>query len=223
MNFKFDNSWNRHLSSELSKPYLSKLFFYLNDQLSHSTVFPSVDNIFHAFNRTPLENIKVVILGQDPYHGKDQAHGLAFSVPDGIPLPPSLRNIFQEYNNDLGYKLPTSGDLSKWADEGVFLLNTVLTVRVGQAHSHKEQGWETFTDAVIKLISDKKEHVVFILWGKPAQSKIRLIDSSKHLILQAPHPSPLSSYRGYFGSKPFSKTNTYLKEHGIKEIDWKLG
>jgi uracil-DNA glycosylase len=222
INLKFVNSWNRYLASELSKPYLSKLFFYLNDQFSDSIVFPTIDNVFNAFNRTPLENIKVVILGQDPYHGKGQAHGLAFSVPEGIPLPPSLRNIFQEYNNDLGYELPTSGDLTKWANEGVFLLNVVLTVRAGEAHSHKEQGWETFTDAVIKLISEKKDHVVFILWGKPAQSKAKLIDESKHLVLKAPHPSPLSSYRGFFGSKPFTKTNTYLKEQGINEIDWKL-
>jgi len=222
INLKFTNSWSRYLASELSKPYLSKLLVYLNDQLSHSKIFPAIDNVFNAFNTTSLENIKVVILGQDPYHGKGQAHGLAFSVPEGVPFPPSLRNIFQEYNNDLGYVLPTSGDLTKWADEGVFLLNTVLTVRVGDAHSHKEQGWETFTDAVIKLISEKKDHVVFILWGKPAQSKSKLIDESKHLILTAPHPSPLSSYRGFFGSKPFSKTNMYLKAHGIKEIDWKL-
>jgi uracil-DNA glycosylase len=206
----------------MSKPYLSKLFFYLNDEFSHLIVLPAINNVFNAFNKTPLENIKVVILGQDPYHGENQAHGLAFSVPEGVSFPPSLRNIFQEYNNDLGYALPTSGDLTKWADEGVFLLNTVLTVRAGKAHSHKEQGWETFTDAVIKLISEKKDHVVFILWGKPAQSKAKLIDSSKHLILTSPHPSPLSSYRGFFGSKPFSKTNMYLKAHGIKEIDWKL-
>lgn len=181
-----------------------------------------MDNIFTAFNLTPFEKIKVVILGQDPYHGKGQAQGLAFSVPEGMLLPPSLRNILLEYHDDLGYVMPSRGDLSKWAEEGVFLLNTVLTVRAGEAHSHKGRGWETFTDAVIRLISDKKENVVFILWGKPAQDKSKLIDESKHLILKAPHPSPLSSYRGFFGSKPFTKTNTYLIEHGIKEIDWKL-
>ena len=163
-----------------------------------------------------------MILGQDPYHGEGQAQGLAFSVPKGISFPPSLRNIFQEYNNDLGYEIPSSGDLTKWAQEGVFLLNAVLTVRAGEAHSHKDKGWEIFTDTVIRLISDKKEHVVFILWGKPAQDKSKLIDESKHLILKAPHPSPLSSYRGFFGSKPFSKTNAYLSDHGIDEIDWKL-
>lgn len=221
-NFKFENSWDKYLSSELSKPYFSKLFFYLNDQYSHSIVYPSMGNIFNTFNKTSLENIKVVIIGQDPYHGKGQAQGLAFSVPDGIPFPPSLRNILQEYSSDLGYKMPSSGDLTKWADQGVFLLNAVLTVREGEAHSHRGQGWETFIAAVIKLISDNKDHVVFILWGKPAQSKAKLIDASKHLILTAPHPSPLSSYRGFFGSKPFSKANAYLKEHGIMEIDWKL-
>jgi uracil-DNA glycosylase len=222
INFKLENTWYRYLSPEFSKPYFSKLSFFLNDQFAHYVVYPSNDNIFNAFNKSPFENIKVVILGQDPYHGKGQAHGLAFSVPAGISFPPSLRNVFQEYNNDLGYTLPISGDLTKWANEGVFLLNTVLTVRAGEAHSHKGLGWETFTDAVIKLISDKKDHVVFILWGKPAQSKAKLIDTSKHLILTAAHPSPLSSYRGFFGSKPFSKTNMYLKAHGIKEIDWKL-
>ena len=164
----------------------------------------------------------MVILGQDPYHGEGQSHGLAFSVQDGIPFPPSLRNIFQEYKSDLGYGIPKSGNLSKWAAEGVLLLNAVLTVRTGEANSHKNKGWETFTDTVIKMISDEKEHIVFILWGKPALLKANLIDETKHLILSAPHPSPLSSYRGFFGSKPFSKVNSYLKKYGIKKIDWKL-
>lgn len=220
--FKLENSWQRYLSSELSKPYLSKLSFFLNDELSNLAVFPSIDNIFTAFNMTPFDKVKVVILGQDPYHGEGQAHGLAFSVQDTISPPPSLRNIFLEYSSDLDFHIPKSGNLMKWADEGVFLLNTVLTVRANAAHSHKDKGWEVFTDTVIKLISDKKEHVVFVLWGKPAQLKSKLIDESKHLILKAPHPSPLSSYRGFFGSKPFSKTNSYLKEYGINEIDWKL-
>ncbi len=222
INFKLEKPWNRYLGCEYTKPYFSQLLLFLNDQFSNSVVFPSMDNIFTAFYLTPLEKIKVVILGQDPYHGDGQAQGLAFSVPEGMPLPPSLRNILLEYHDDLGYVMPTSGDLCKWAEEGVFLLNTVLTVRAGEAHSHKGKGWETFTDAVIKLISDKKENVVFILWGKPAQDKSKLIDESKHLILKAPHPSPLSSYRGFFGSKPFSKSNAYLIEHGINEIDWKL-
>ncbi len=222
INFKLEKPWNRYLGCEYTKPYFSQLLLFLNDQFSNSVVFPSMDNIFTAFYLTPLEKIKVVILGQDPYHGDGQAQGLAFSVPEGMPLPPSLRNILLEYHDDLGYVMPTSGDLCKWAEEGVFLLNTVLTVRAGEAHSHKGKGWETFTDTVIKLISDKKENVVFILWGKPAQDKSKLIDESKHLILKAPHPSPLSSYRGFFGSKPFSKSNAYLIEHGINEIDWKL-
>lgn len=221
-NFKLEKPWNGYLACEYTKPYFSQLSLFLTDQFSNSVVFPSMDNVFTAFNLTPFEKIKVVVLGQDPYHGKGQAQGLAFSVPEGVPLPPSLRNILLEYHDDLGYVTPSSGDLSKWAEEGVFLLNTVLTVRAGEAHSHRGRGWETFTDAVIKLISDKKENIVFILWGKPAQDKSKLIDESKHLILKAPHPSPLSSYRGFFGSKPFTKTNTYLIEHGIKEIDWKL-
>ena len=187
-----------------------------------NTVYPQDDNFFKAFKETPFENLKVIILGQDPYHGKGQSNGLAFSVQEGTPFPPSLRNILHEYHSDLGYKIPKNGNLTKWAEEGVLLLNTVLTVRKGQAHSHKDKGWEEFTDTVISFISAKKENVVFILWGKPAQSKAKLIDESKHLILTAPHPSPLSSYRGFFGSKPFSKTNMYLKAHGIKEIDWKL-
>jgi len=220
--YQLTSSWKKLLSNEFNLPYFKKLIAFVNEEQNNKIVYPSVLNIFSAFNSTPFEKIKVVILGQDPYHGRGQAHGLAFSVPGGISLPPSLRNIFQEYNNDLGYESPTSGDLTKWAEEGVFLLNTVLTVRAGEAHSHKGKGWEIFTDTVIKLISDKKKDVVFILWGKPAQEKSKLIDESKHFILKAPHPSPLSSYRGFFGSKPFSKTNAYLKEHGIKEIHWKL-
>lgn len=222
INFKLENSWDRYLGPELSKPYFSNLSSFLDDEFSRSVIFPSIDNIFTAFNLTSFENIKVVILGQDPYHGAGQAHGLAFSIQDGVAFPPSLRNILQEYSSDLGYQIPKNGNLTKWAEEGVFLLNTVLTVRAGEAHSHKDIGWETFTDAVIKLISDKKDNIVFILWGKPAQTKTKLIDESKHLVLKAPHPSPLSSYRGFFDSKPFSKTNTYLREHGIEEIDWKL-
>jgi len=219
---KIDASWKALLIDEFQKPYFSDLISFLETEKQILTVYPKDSNIFNAFNTTPFDNVKVVILGQDPYHGEGQAHGLAFSVQDGVAFPPSLRNIFQEYQSDLGYAMPTSGNLTKWAEEGVFLLNTVLSVRANQAHSHKDKGWEVFTDAVIRLISDKKEDVVFILWGKPAQSKAKLIDESKHLVLKAPHPSPLSSYRGFFGSKPFTKTNTYLKEQGIKEIDWKL-
>ncbi len=169
-----------------------------------------------------FHDVKVVILGQDPYHGVGQAHGLSFSVQDGIVFPPSLKNIFKELVDDIGCDYPTSGNLTKWAEQGVLLLNTVLTVRAGEANSHREKGWEYFTDATIRAISENLENVVFILWGRPAQMKEKLIDTSKHFILKAPHPSPLSSYRGFFGSKPFSKTNEYLLEHGKTPIDWCL-
>ena len=171
-------------------------------------------NIFAAFENTPFDNVKVVILGQDPYHGAGQAHGLSFSVQDGIQHPPSLQNIFKELKEDMGCATPSSGNLTQWAKQGVFLLNTVLTVRASEANSHRSQGWEQFTDTVIKTLSEKKEHLVFILWGSPAGAKASLIDGKKHLILKAPHPSPLSSYRVFFGSKPFSKSNAYLTQHG---------
>lgn len=219
---KIEASWKALLIDEFQKPYFSKLKSFLDGEKQTQIVYPKGSDIFKAFNTTTFERLKVVILGQDPYHGEGQAHGLAFSVPDGVAFPPSLRNIFQEYQSDLGYVMPTSGNLTKWAEEGVFLLNTVLSVRANQAHSHKDKGWEVFTDAVIHLISEKKEHVVFILWGKPAQQKIKLIDTDKHLVLQSPHPSPLSSYRGFFGSKPFSKVNAYLEQQGIERIDWRL-
>ncbi len=216
------SSWKELLSDQFNLSYFKDLVTFLKKERQHHIIYPSVENTFNAFNLTSFDSLKVVILGQDPYHGKDQAHGLAFSVQNGVVPPPSLRNIFQEYHSDLGFDIPNNGDLTKWAAEGVFLLNTVLTVRANEAHSHKDIGWETFTDSVISLISQKKEHVVFILWGKHAASKCTLIDSSKHRVLKAPHPSPLSSYRGFFGSRPFTKTNHYLQEHGIKEIDWKL-
>jgi len=220
--FQISDSWKKHLSNEFELSYFKQLAAFVKLEQNDETIYPADNNIFNAFNCTAFDNIKVIILGQDPYHGKGQAHGLAFSVLDGVSFPPSLRNIFQEYSSDLGYSMPSSGNLTKWADEGVFLLNTVLTVRANEAHSHKDKGWERFTDAVIKLISERKEHLVFILWGKPAQQKAKLIDESKHFVLKAPHPSPLSSYRGFFGSRPFSKTNEYLKKQGIIEIDWKL-
>lgn len=217
-----DTQWSELLYNELkNRSFLEIEAFLANEELSH-TVLPDNEHIFYAFDMTPFDKIKVVILGQDPYHGEGQAHGLAFSVQDGVSFPPSLRNIFQEYQSDLGFNIPASGNLTTWAKEGVFLLNTVLTVREKEPNSHKKIGWEKFTDEVIKLISKNRENIVFILWGKPAQSKVKLIDESKHLILTSPHPSPLSSYRGFFGSKPFSKTNTYLNECGIDEIDWKL-
>lgn len=215
-------SWLKQLRGEFSKNYFLKLQAFLEYEISHYAVFPEEQNIFNAFNTTSFDNTKVVIIGQDPYHGKGQAHGLAFSVQDGVAYPPSLKNIFQEYCSDLGYQMPSNGNLTKWAQEGVLLLNAVLTVRANEPHSHQGRGWEIFTDEVIRIISEKKEHVVFILWGKPAQTKAKLIDDKKHLILKAPHPSPLSSYRGFFGSSPFTKTNFYLKKQGIEEIDWKL-
>lgn len=191
----------------------------LSSRYQSGNVFPPREEIYTAFDLTPFENVKVVILGQDPYHGEGQAHGLAFSVNDGIKLPPSLRNIYKELEDDLGIKRH-SGSLKDWAREGVLLLNTVLTVDESQANSHRGLGWEVFTDSVIEAVSDYLEGVVFILWGKPAQSKIKLIDTTKHHIIQSVHPSPLSAYRGFFGSKPFSQTNDYLVSQGLKPIDW---
>jgi len=215
-------SWKQALSFEFSDPYFASLKQFLIEEKMHHKVFPVGKNIFSAYNSTPFDSVKVIILGQDPYHGENQAHGLAFSVQEGLAHPPSLRNIFQELHSDIGCDIPINGTLTKWANDGVLLLNTVLTVRASEAHSHKERGWERFTDATIKLLSDNKEHLVFILWGRPAQQKANLIDESKHLILRAPHPSPLSSYRGFFGSKPFSKSNAYLQSVGKEPIDWCL-
>lgn len=221
-NIKIDESWKDVLAKEFALPYFFSLKNFLLEEQKTHRVFPSNKNIFFAYNNTPFHDVKVVIVGQDPYHGENQAHGLAFSVLEGTKFPPSLVNIFKELHDDIGCDIPTSGELISWAKQGVFLINSVLTVRSGSAGSHRAKGWENFTDATIKVISDKLENVVFILWGKPAQLKEKLIDSSKHLVLKAPHPSPLSSYRGFFGSKPFSKTNEYLKQHGKKEIEWCL-
>jgi len=201
---------------------MEELKNFLLEEKKNYIIFPQGSHIFNAFNSTPFENVKVVILGQDPYHGVGQAHGLSFSVQHGIALPPSLQNIFKELVSDIGCPYPKSGDLSHWAHEGVLLLNTLLTVRSGEPFSHKERGWEKFTDQVIRTLSDRREHIVFILWGAPAGKKAALIDSSKHLILRAPHPSPLSSYRGFFGSKPFTQTNDYLKSVQIAPIEWCL-
>jgi uracil-DNA glycosylase len=199
---------------------MEKLKAFLIEERETHTIFPQETHLFNAFNSTPFERVKVVILGQDPYHGAGQAHGLSFSVQQGVPLPPSLQNIFKELVSDIGCDYPKSGDLSHWADEGVLLLNTLLTVRSGEPFSHKERGWERFSDQVIRTLSAQREHIVFILWGSPAQKKASLIDGAKHLILKAPHPSPLSSYRGFFGSKPFSSTNRYLESKGIAPIAW---
>ena len=219
---KMEESWKNILHEEFQKPYFEALKNFLVEEKKSNTVYPSGANIFAAFDNTPFDNVKVVILGQDPYHGAGQAHGLSFSVQDGVQHPPSLQNIFKELRDDLGCAIPKNGNLSAWAKQGVFLLNTVLTVRASEANSHRGQGWESFTDAVIKLLSAQKEHLVFILWGAPAGTKAALIDSKKHLILRAPHPSPLSSYRGFFGSKPFSKSNEYLAYNGKKPIEWCL-
>ncbi|HEX5329648.1 uracil-DNA glycosylase [Sulfuricurvum sp.] len=215
-------SWKAALSAEFAHPYMDELKAFLVEEKKNYTIFPHGSNIFNAFNSTPFESVKAVILGQDPYHGTGQAHGLSFSVQQGVPLPPSLQNIFKELVSDIGCKYPKSGDLSHWASEGVLLLNTLLTVRSGEPFSHKERGWERFTDQVIRALSAQREHIVFILWGAPAGKKASLIDAKKHLILTAPHPSPLSSYRGFFGSKPFSQTNAYLKSMQIAPIEWSL-
>ncbi len=222
INPKLSDGWLEVLSEEFKKPYFFSLKKFLLEEKRHYKIYPKGSDIFSAFNMTAFNDIKVVILGQDPYHGERQAHGLCFSVQDGVLHPPSLKNIFKELHDDIGCEIPESGMLTHWAEEGVFLINAVLTVRASQANSHRGRGWEYFTDAVIKKISDEKKHVVFILWGRPAQMKESLIDSDKHLILKAPHPSPLSSFRGFFGSKPFSKANAYLELHGVKPIHWCL-
>ena len=219
---KIEENWKKVLFDEFQKPYFEALKAFLVEEKKVHAIYPKSSNIFAAFDNTPFDNVKVVILGQDPYHGENQAHGLSFSVQDGVPHPPSLQNIFKELRDDMGCAIPKSGNLSAWAKQGVFLLNTVLTVRASEANSHRNQGWENFTDAVIKLLSAHKEHLVFILWGAPAGAKASLIDEQKHLILKAPHPSPLSSYRGFFGSKPFSKSNEFLTCKGIKPISWCL-
>lgn len=217
---KIEESWKRVLFDEFQKPYFTALKEFLQQEKQNFSIYPKSENIFAAFNNSPFEAVKVVILGQDPYHGVNQAHGLAFSVNDGVAFPPSLRNIFKELHDDIGCEIPKSGNLTHWAKEGVFLLNAVLSVRASEANSHKGRGWEIFSDTVIRELSQRRENLVFILWGAPAGAKASLIDEKKHLILKAPHPSPLSSYRGFFGSKPFSKTNEFLESKAIKPIEW---
>ncbi|WP_310441835.1 uracil-DNA glycosylase [Sulfurimonas sp.] len=217
---KIESGWREVLFDEFQKPYFASLKEFLTSEKQKHTIYPHGSNIFAAFDNTPFDKVKVVILGQDPYHGANQAHGLAFSVNEEVPFPPSLQNIFKELRDDMGCDMPKSGNLTSWTKEGVFLLNTVLTVRANEANSHKNRGWEIFTDSVIRLLSEQKENLVFILWGNPAGTKASLIDEKKHLILKSPHPSPLSSYRGFFGSKPFSKTNEFLKSKAIHPIDW---
>ncbi|MXO31995.1 MULTISPECIES: uracil-DNA glycosylase [Apibacter] len=219
MNINIEESWKNLLKPEFEKPYFSSLINFVKQEYKEHTCYPKGKNIFKAFELTPFDQVKVVLLGQDPYHGEGQAMGLCFSVPNGIVYPPSLRNIIIELKNDTGIELK-SGDLTPWAKQGVFLLNATLTVRAHQAGSHQKKGWETFTDSVIHKISEEKEHVVFILWGSYAQQKINLIDTRKHFIIKSVHPSPLSAHRGFFGSRPFSLTNEYLTSKKIEPIQW---
>lgn len=222
MNVRISPSWNALLSSEFEKPYFQALTAFVKKEYSEHTCYPKGKEIFAAFDKCPVEDLKVVLLGQDPYHGEGQANGLSFSVRDGITHPPSLVNIFREIEEDLKLPYPESGNLSRWAEQGVLLLNATLTVRANTAGSHQGQGWETFTDAVIKSISDNCQHIVFLLWGGFAKKKIALIDTQKHCVLSSGHPSPLSANRGYwFGNKHFSKTNAYLTSVGKQAIDWK--
>ncbi len=220
MDVRIEKSWKEILKEEFEKPYFSGLIEFVRNEYKTKKIFPPPKDIFKAFDLCTFDNVKVVILGQDPYHGSGQAHGLCFSVNPDIKTPPSLVNIYKEIHEDLGKPIPDNGHLERWAKQGVLLLNATLTVVAHRAGSHQKKGWEEFTDSVIRLVSDKKEHVVFLLWGSFAQSKSDLIDQSKHLILKAPHPSPLSVYRGFFGCKHFSKTNEYLKSVGLDEIKW---
>lgn len=216
------NDWLEPLSQEFRKPYYRKLYQKVIEEYQSKSVFPPADEIFNAFHFTSLHEVKAVILGQDPYHNVGQAHGLCFSVRPQVEIPPSLVNIFQELHDDLGCEIPNNGYLVKWAKQGVLMLNTVLTVRAHQANSHRGIGWEEFTDAAIRILNEQDRPIVFILWGSPAQRKKAMLNNPKHLILQAPHPSPLSAYRGFFGSKPFSQTNEFLTANGVAPIDWQI-
>ncbi|HAQ4728009.1 TPA: uracil-DNA glycosylase [Enterococcus faecium] len=216
------NSWQEVLSSEFSKDYYLHLREFLKKEYASQKIHPDMYHIYEALELTPYEEVKVVILGQDPYHGENQAHGLSFSVQPGVKIPPSLRNIYKELYDDLGIAPVQHGNLVSWAKQGVLLLNTVLTVREGQAYSHRGKGWERLTDTIIEKLNEREKPIVFILWGKPAQEKIKMIDKSRHIIITSPHPSPLSASRGFFGSKPFSKTNDALLALGEEPIDWQL-
>ena len=217
-----DNDWLVPLKKEFSKPYYKDLFEFVKNEYSTTVVYPPADDIFNAFHFTPLSKVKVLILGQDPYHNVHQAHGLSFSVLPGNDIPPSLKNIYQELHDDLGCYIPNNGYLKKWADQGVLLLNTVLTVRAHQANSHQGKGWEQFTDAVIEAVNAQDRPIVIFLWGAPAGRKAKMLTNLKHLVLKAPHPSPLSAYRGFFGCKHFSKANEFLKANGVEPIDWQI-
>ncbi|MDD4157996.1 MAG: uracil-DNA glycosylase [Proteiniphilum sp.] len=220
MDVRIDESWKARLQDEFEKEYFRKLTGFVREAYRCGTVYPPAKLIFHAFDRCPFDRVKVVIVGQDPYHEPGQAHGLCFSVNDRVQIPPSLVNIYKEIENDLGIPIPPSGNLERWARQGVLLLNATLTVQAHRAASHQGKGWETFTDAVIRHLAEEREHLVFLLWGAYAQRKGEGIDANKHLILKSPHPSPLSAHRGFFGNKHFSKANAYLLAHGEKPIEW---
>ncbi|HIY50134.1 MAG TPA: uracil-DNA glycosylase [Candidatus Barnesiella excrementavium] len=220
MNVRIEPSWQQRLQPEFDKPYFEKLTAFVRHEYATKTVYPPGRQIFAAFDACPFDRVKVVILGQDPYHEPNQAHGLCFSVNDHVSFPPSLQNIFKEIESDLGIPVPKSGDLTRWARQGVLLLNATLTVEAHRAASHQGKGWETFTDAVIHKLAEEREHLVFILWGAYAQRKGEFIDRNRHLVLQSPHPSPLSAHRGFFGNHHFSQTNAYLAAHGIEPIQW---
>lgn len=223
MDVKIENSWKAVLKAEFEKPYFAQIAHFLKtEKAAGKTIFPAGSNIFYAFDKTPFAAVKVVILGQDPYHGNGQAHGLSFSVQPGVKSPPSLQNIFKEIQSDIGIENFSTGDLTHWAEQGVLLLNAALTVRESEPMSHAKIGWAQFTDAVIRTLSEKKENVIFLLWGKFAQDKQILIDTDSHYVLKAAHPSPLSAHNGFFGCKHFSKTNDILVKHGENPIDWKL-
>lgn len=218
-----DGEWAKAVGDEFRKPYYRDLYNFVRDEYSNHIIYPPAEDIFNAMHFTPLDKVKVLILGQDPYHNVNQAHGLSFSVlPSQKDIPPSLQNIYKELHDDLGCVIPDNGYLKKWADQGVLLLNTVLTVRAHQANSHQGHGWEQFTDACMEILNRQDRPIVFILWGSYAQKKASMLNNPNHLILKAPHPSPLSVYRGFWGSKPFSKTNNFLTEHGVEPIDWQI-
>ena len=220
MNVKMEESWKLQLSSQFEQPYFQQLVQFVRAEYAAGTCYPPGRLIFNAFDATPFDSVKVVILGQDPYHDEGQAHGLCFSVNDGVAFPPSLQNIFKEIQSDLGKPLPPNGDLTRWANQGVLLLNATLTVQAHQAGSHQRRGWEEFTDAAIRILAEEREHLVFILWGAYAQKKGAFIDRNKHLVLTSAHPSPLSAYNGFFGNRHFSRANEYLTAHGATPIEW---
>ncbi len=216
------NDWLAALRPEFAKPYYARLFRFVQEEYATQIIFPPAEDIFNAFHFTPLSRVKAVILGQDPYHNERQAHGLCFSVQKDQEIPPSLANIYQELHDDLGCYIPDNGYLKKWADQGVLLLNTVLTVRAHQANSHQGKGWEQFTDAVMEAVNAQDRPIVFLLWGRPAQQKAAMLNNPRHLILKAPHPSPLSAYRGFFGCRHFSQANAFLQANGVSPIDWQI-